>query len=164
VRAERRALAVALALSACAARGVNSSRTEVRAGLRLSQPIGECVPRALGSIGDPDDLGRVTEPSVRYLKPLRDDPPAWLVRFFQSQGEVGPRFFDAVMDELPCRDGSFYLQISVIPFGVEAPPESSAIEPRLDALLAHVRATCRVTPLAEERAHTQNLSRNICDD
>lgn len=162
MRAER--VALALALSACAARGVNSSLSEVRAGLSLSQPIAECVPRALASLGDPDDLGRVTEQSVRYLRPLRSNTPGWLIRFFQAQGEVGPRFFDAVMIEHPCRDGTFYLQISVVPYGVEAPPESSAIEPRLDALLAHVRATCRVTPLAEERAHTQNLARSTCDD
>jgi hypothetical protein len=77
---------------------------------------------------------------------------------------VGPRFFDGILVERPCRDGSFYLQISVIPQGLEAPPEPSAIEPRLDALLAHVRATCRVTPLAEERAHTQNMARSTCDD
>ena len=133
----------------------------------VTAPLGDCLPRALGAFGDEDDRGRVSAGTTRYLGPL--DPGAnavqrQVVRFFTSQSEIGPRFFDAVVIEWRCGDGTFRLQATAVPQALEQPTPTSAIEPRLDALLAHVRSTCRVTPLAEEPAHTLNWSEGGCLD
>jgi len=156
-----------LGLAACAHRGPapNASLMEIRAAMTTASPLGDCLPRALGALGDTDDLGRVSAQTSRYLGPLELEEDAvqrHLLRFFTSQDEVGPRFFDAVVVEWRCGDGTFRLQATAVPqaFGKATPP--SSIEPRFDALLAHVRTTCRIVPLAEEPAHTLNWSRGGC--
>jgi hypothetical protein len=171
VRAERfvRVATCALVLHGCArdAREPNASLIEVRASMNVAAPLGDCLPRALGTLGSADDLGRVAVQSVRYLGPLDTEGPTLQrheVRFFQSQNEAGPRLYDALVLERRCRDGTIQIKVTAVPEGVEKRTDPRTIEPRLDALLAHVRTTCGATPLAAEPAHTLNMSRENCAD
>lgn len=165
MRAERIWIAVAgLTLLRCATPSPLGPLVpaEVRAGLRLSRPLGKCLPHAL-KLGDTEDLGRGSTQGTRYMGSLEATAGATLqrqkVRFFMPESGDA-LFFDAIAAEQRCADGTFYFLVHAEDYRVA----TRAVKPRLDALVARVRASCRVTPLAEEPAHVVAASTNSCGD
>jgi hypothetical protein len=164
VRAERIWIALAgLALLCCAPHSnFVPVATEVRADMRLSRPLGKCLSRAL-KLGDSEDLGRGSTQGTRYMGSLEPITGATLqrqqVRFFTPESNDA-LFFDAIAAERRCADGTFYFLVHAEDYKAA----TSEVVLRLDALVARVRSSCRVTPLAEEPAHVVAVSSSTCSE
>src|SRR5262249_20929949 len=102
--------------------------SEVRAGLRLSRPLGKCLPRAL-ELGDSEDLGRGSTQGSRYrgkLAATASTLQSHAIRLFEPEAENGGLFFDVVTAEQRCADGTIYFVVRCADFRTT----SDAAKPR----------------------------------